>query len=940
MLSRRLATLASVLFALVMPPEAAVAAGGPLVPMPSSPAPGSLAAAVDAAASSDFERAEKELSAIAGADKPAAQVALARTFMAQGKYAEALRIAQLVATSRKAESIALRAEIAFRGGRREDALTMLEQAAAETGPGGRELKLLLGEYRIAMGKRALAETPLMDIIGDYNADAIDAHDAVGLAVAGRAAYLLRAWHNSEQLFSESKRANPALVRRQLWDAEMLLEKYNPGKAEERAKEALAIAPRDADALVMMARIKLAQSYDFDAADKLIGKALASNPKHAGAHAVRAGLALRDMNLALADAAVTEGLASEPASLELLAMKAATRFLADDPAGYQAARAEALSKNPQGSGFFSIVADYAEWEHRYDDIITMMTEAVKVDPEDGKAWAQLGMMQARGGAEAAGLDSLRKAFAKDKYNVYVYNTLNLYDKQIAFDYDLVDSGPFKVRYPKAEQAVLARYVPRLLGEAFASMKARYGFVPTTPVQVELYAAREQFSVRTSGLPNIGIQGVCFGRVVAAMSPASEPFNWGDVVWHELGHVFAIQLSKNHVPRWFTEGLSEYETLARRPEWRRELDPQLYRALKRGRLPGAANMNRAFSHAKDAGDVTAAYYASSQMVVFTAERFGMPAIVRALELWGQGLRTEQVIAQAFGVPDDEYDRQYRAWQLKRLSRFDAQFIFDDAAPELADARQAVTARPGDPEAHVDLALALLNQRKVDEAVKALEAALGAGPQSKRAQFLAAKVALGKKDADRAGKHLAALQALGADGYEVRMLLADIAEAKHDKVAMRGHLEAAYAFDPAQADPLKGLYDLAKADKRDDDALTVLRRLAPLDAHDRDVWRMLMDRLVTAKAWADLRAFGEAAVFVDVHRASTHIAYAQGLAEGGEHARAVFELESALLCKAKTAEQMAAHALLAQSLKALGRGAEADAHAAESKRIELAGATTQPP
>ena len=62
-----------------------------------------------------------------------------------------------------------------------------------------------------------------------------------------------------------------------------------------------------------------------------------------------------------------------------------------------------------------------------------------------------------------------------------------------------------------------------GEAWGSMKARYGFVPTVPVQVEMYGSRQQFSVRTSGLPNIGIQGVCFGRVVAAISPKAEPFD---------------------------------------------------------------------------------------------------------------------------------------------------------------------------------------------------------------------------------------------------------------------------------------------------------------------------------------------------------------------------------------------------------------------------------
>ena len=64
--------------------------------------------------------------------------------------------------------------------------------------------------------------------------------------------------------------------------------------------------------------------------------------------------------------------------------------------------------------------------------------------------------------------------------------------------------------------------------------------------------------------------------------------------EVGHVFAIQESKNHVPRWFTEGLSEYETIIRRPEWAREEDQALYLALRRGvpvitlELPNAAQM----------------------------------------------------------------------------------------------------------------------------------------------------------------------------------------------------------------------------------------------------------------------------------------------------------------------------------------------------------------
>ena len=140
------------------------------------------------------------------------------------------------------------------------------------------------------------------------------------------------------------------------------------------------------------------------------------------------------------------------------------------------------------------------------------------------------------------------------------------------------GIFSLRTPKHETPMLDRYVPRMLDEAWTVFKAHYGFVPSTPVYIEMYESREQFSVRSSGLPDLGIEGVCFGHVVSALSPSAEPFNWGNVLWHELAHVFAIQLSKNHVPRWFTEGLSEYETMIHRPEWKRELDPELYIAIE--------------------------------------------------------------------------------------------------------------------------------------------------------------------------------------------------------------------------------------------------------------------------------------------------------------------------------------------------------------------------
>jgi Tfp pilus assembly protein PilF len=569
---------------------------------------------------------------------------------------------------------------------------------------------------------------------------------------------------------------------------------------------------------------------------------------------------------------------------------------------------------------------------------MMKEATKVDPEDGKAWAALGLTQMRAGDEDKGLEAIKKAWTKDKFNVRVFNTLNMYEQQIPTQYDLVNDGIFKVRYAKDERAIMERYVPRMLGEAWGSMKARYNYVPKVPVQVELYANREQFSVRTSGLPNIGIQGVCFGGMIAAISPKAEPFNWGNVIWHELGHVFAIQQSKNHVPRWFTEGLSEYETIARRPEWARELDPELYQAITQNKLPGAVDMNRAFTHANDASDVTTAYYAASQMLIWTVERFGMKGVVKALELWGQGKRTPEVIKTAFGVTPEAYDKGYRDWQLARLSRYKNQYVFTLKPHDIDDAKKAVKDKPNDPNAHVQLALSLLRTRKPADAKKELEAALAIDPKHGDAHFVHAKLSLGEKDVAGAKKHLDTMRSNGNDGYVVHSLLADIAEHEEDKAKMRYHLEAAHRLDPSQTEPLKGLFDLVHEAKepsaqktREGDELDLLRKLTALEQHDKKIWRLLLEKLVAQKQWDEARRVGESAIFVDVTGGPTHVLYARALAAQNAHDKAAFELETALLTGIKEKERATAHGLLAQSLVALKKPAEATKQRDEALKLD---------
>ena len=132
----------------------------------------------------------------------------------------------------------------FTIGRKDEAIRLLEGEKDAPGKGGRAVRLLLGEYSIAVGHRRDADAPLLTIIDDYNNDVITSTDAEGLAVAGSAAYLLRSPKDANKLLNESERADPTLVDGLLWHAELFLDTYDPGHAEETLKEARKLAPRE------------------------------------------------------------------------------------------------------------------------------------------------------------------------------------------------------------------------------------------------------------------------------------------------------------------------------------------------------------------------------------------------------------------------------------------------------------------------------------------------------------------------------------------------------------------------------------------------------------------------------------------------------------------------------------------------------------------------
>ena len=916
----------------LVPPEAEA---GEELPQHEGPAPAiaSLDDAERALARGYYAEAERFFTqaSTSGNERGRALLGLARAQLETGRYDEAAQAAGRAAQQDRARRVAaetLRGEALIRRGRLDEAERVLSAIASEDR--AFRAQVLLGRLLIARGRDAEAQPWLMRLVQAYNDETIGARDAEGLACVAMAAWALGSAQDANEAFRESTTADPSRAETQVEWARLFLEKYDAGHAEESLRAVFEQNPAHAEAHALMARVRIEQTFDFAAATTYSERALEIDPSLAMAHVTLAGMDLRDLDFAAAEAHLASALQVNPNDLEALSVKAAVRFLADDERGFADAKREVFRRNRTYSRMFTIIAEFADWEHRYPEIVQMAREAVTLSPDDAFAHATLGLNLLRMGDEEAGLNALREAWRRDRFNVHVYNTLNLYDEVIGPHYEDFTEGPLTFRMHREERPVLGRYAPQLLRRAWDDMRRRYGFTPEGPVRIEMFNDVDHFSVRTTGLPNLGVQGVCFGKVVTAISPAGGPFNWGQITWHELAHVFHIQASRNHVPRWFTEGLAEYETIIARPEWRREEDHRLYQAISNERLPPLRLMNRAFTHARSADDMMTAYYASSQIVKYMVERFGFDKIVQMLREWGAGRSTPDVIQRSLGVSIDQVDQDFRRHTLQRLAARARDFTVDFAQyVDLPPLEQAAQARPNDAGAQAAVAAALLLHGRAEDADAAARRALAIEASHPVAHYVLARLALARNDGAKSEQHLRAILAGNRDGYDIRLLLARAALAREDFAGARRELEAAARIDADRPEAWQGLAAVAERTNDDDLALRALESTARIDQHDRQAWGAYLDALVTRQRWSDAATVGESLLYLDPHSAEVHRLLGLAYLNTRRPREALAELDVALL--AEPEQPGPVHLARARALAALGRRNDARAAAQEAVRAD---------
>jgi thioredoxin-like negative regulator of GroEL len=794
------------------------APGEPPERRPPPAAVASLGEAVDALGHSNPEGAAaflREALRKAPGDE-SLRLALAHALVTTGAYEEAETVlSERPGKGKAPASVRLRAHARLRAlrGDAAGAAALLEQAvAADAGDLAARGELL--SLRVAAGKAGEpASRALMDALYDaYDAGkATSAEALVAVARAALARGTSGAFHDANMVLGDAEKLlaggapgpEPPFVvqdRVLLLRGAVFREKYAASEAADTYNIILARDPWQPDALAGMAQVHL-EELRLAAAAEAAEAALQTNPRHPEAHGVLARIALTEGRRDEAvDRARTQVLKVHPHHPVGLAVLAGAALAADDAAGYAKAQAGAAAP----VAFSLALSDLLVSMHLYEQTHTALAEAVQRAPDDPYLQSAYGLNLLRLGREAEGRAALAKAWKRDRFNERTRNTLDLYDQRIDPHYQDVQAGDLSLRLPKEDASHVQAGFVAAIARAREAMDRRYGMHPG-PLRVEVFSDPHDFSVRTIGVPSLGAVGVCFGDLITSLGPYAGTHNFDQVIWHELAHVYAVKLSKGRVPRWFTEGLSEWESELADPSWARESAELLAEARRAGRLRKLGELDLAFLRATSPVMMEVAYATAAWAMRYLGETHGLPKLVQILRGYADGATTEQLFKRVLGQDMPAVEAGFDAWMHARLDRTISGW--HPAPRGKGDERDKLLAK----------AVEQLRAKDTTSAARTLQQLIQGRGDGYRPRMLLGEVLLAGPQWRSSQPHFEKAREYQREAVDPIVRLAEVARRAGDVAAEKQHLRDGLALDAMSFDPAARLTMLALV-TGDEPALTL--------------------------------------------------------------------------------------------------------------------------
>lgn len=787
--------------------------------------------AADAALAAERGEYRRAIELLDDADGEAAALMRAELMWIVGDYEEALRVSRRATESRRAtnEARALYGRMLYHVGRYDDAIEVLD-AAVETDDPNSTARYWRGLAFEAIGRRSRSRLEMEDFIREFNRGQV--HTIEDLTLVALASHALGNYHDANDTFRRIIESDEENVDARIHWARLFLDKYRPDEAHSLLLEVENINPAHPDALALLAVAEFQMTYDLEAVRNYVDRALAVNPRAPSALEMLANLAIdaRDYDVALEILDQIEE--TFPTRLSTLSMRAAIHYLKGDAESFAEVEARVLEIDARYGQFYYVVGEYASLNFRYADGLAFQERAIEVDAGFSPAYAALAIGYSRVGDDGRALQFLRRAHQVDPFNVQAFNMVELWESTLS-DYRYVDDEVvegMRYRFHRDERDLLERFVPPVASAAFIRYVERYGTTPEMPLSIEVFREPETFGIRSVGIPYAMQHGICFGHVVTSRSPSDGDFNWRQVIEHELSHVFSLHASDNRVPRWFTEGLAEYDTILGNPDWRREHDLAMIQAIQRDTLLSVTELNGAFVSLSRPEAILEAYFQASLVVEFIAEEYGYGSVLGMLKAWGEGSETEAVIADVLGQSVEEFDAAFaeslRDGYGELISVFEpAPWWFEDYPRYEA----AYVQSPERARAVAELAWAEYHRGEVAAASIRATEALALDARDPYAAFLAGRLAWEAGESTSAWTHFDGLIQNGHPSASAHSVIAAIARDGGDLETAATHLARAAELAPNDVLILREAVRVAGLQDNLARQIELLERVARLDQND---------------------------------------------------------------------------------------------------------------
>jgi tetratricopeptide (TPR) repeat protein len=609
--------------------------------------------------------------------------------------------------------------------------------------------------------------------------------------------------------------------------------------------------------------------------------------------------LPDVDLEKASGEIEKALFVNPNSAEAIALKGVVAWLSGDRSSFETHALKAREIQPGCATPEHALALVLTRFGRWEEAMRLEEGAVVRNGRFVPSLAHLGFLYAYGGRESEGVDTLKKAWEVDRFNIALKNTLvnheHLYGKKgvavteetapgvrlrMERSVEGIDSGS-RIRAGGSSEGfqwgaksmrkgyvneafALGGYIRKWLADWVGECSARYG--KAAPLTVELIKHANDYRVRMTGLD------VPMGKVIVAadgthlvmpspylLMPQQVP--WGIALRKGFVEIWLRSLVGGTLPPWLAEAIAQREVERIHPEWDNdEALIELWDRWKEGAFPSVAEMAGSWSREADEKDKGVPLALGVLFVRFVEDRWkedGMRKILSVLKeasgnpnfaAWASETRKGAFtgICTTLGSEPEEIEKTFREWLIEKhlggIRRL--------AVGGMAD-YDRLAQQESLPDDEPSLKILAVGAYKRGDLEKASAAAQKGASKYGSAEFhLVLGGLLSKKGSKVEG--LASYEQARKKGLELFELFKGLGDGYAEidrKEAIRFYRAAIEACSQGGREIHKGLFKLLKDEGREEEAWEVVRQALDLDPKD---WKRM---LWAARKGAELGRASEA-------------------------------------------------------------------------------------